>query len=68
MRLDDIRIPMRAVFPDSFLCIEINIDDAESFVVAETPLEVVEQRPEIITGDVHAFVIQSDTACKCCAT
>ena len=48
---DDLFVPERAVFGRAFLGLKIDVDDAEPLGVALAPLEVVDQRPDIVAVD-----------------
>ena len=48
---DDLFVPERAVFGGAFLGLKIDVDDAEPLGVALAPLEVVDQRPDIVAVD-----------------
>jgi len=64
MVADDASVPLRAVFPDALLRVEVDVENAEAFLITEAPFEVVHERPEIISGDVHAFVVQVGYGCE----
>src|SRR5579862_3208436 len=51
---DDPRVPVCRVFERSPLCLEIDVDQPESFLVALLPLEVVQNRPMKVAADVAA--------------
>ena len=48
---DDLFVPERAVFGGAFLGFKIDVDDAEPLGVALGPLEVVDQRPDVVAVD-----------------
>ena len=52
---DHLRVPAAAELGRASLRAEGDVDDAEPFLVALGPLEVVEQRPEEIATDVVAL-------------
>ena len=52
---DHLRVPSAAELRRALLGAERDVDDAEPFVVALGPLEVVEQRPDEIAADVVAL-------------
>ena len=51
---DEPLIPARAVLRRAALAVEVDVDQAEPPAVAEAPLVVVEQRPDVVAGQRHA--------------
>lgn len=54
----DTSIPLRAIFPDTLLCLKVDIEDSEALLVSEAPFEVIHERPEVVALNVHAFIVQ----------
>src|SRR5690348_15170653 len=48
-------VPERTPLRDAPLGRVVDVDDPEPLVVAPFPLEVVEQRPDVVAADVHAL-------------
>src|SRR5215831_6467429 len=52
---DQVAVPERAPLRDPALGRIVDVDDPEPLVVAPFPLEVVEQRPDVVAADVDAL-------------
>src|SRR5437868_4495533 len=55
-RLDQVAVPERAPLGDTPLRRVVDVDDSEALVVALLPLEVVEQRPDVVAAEVDALL------------
>src|SRR3954449_8135490 len=52
---DHVRVPTRGVLRGAPLVVDVDVDQAESLLVAPCPLEVVQQRPHVVPADVDAL-------------
>src|SRR5262245_16035133 len=56
---DQVAVPERAALRDPPLRRVVDVDDPEPLVVAPLPLEVVEQRPDVVAANVHALRLRA---------
>ena len=56
-----VRIPFTRIFHGALLCFIIHTNDSEAFGESMSPLEVIEQRPDKISTNIHT-ILHSETS------
>ncbi len=62
---DELGVPVRRILPGPLQRVEIHADDAEAAVVAEGPVEVVQQRPDEMARTSTPASKAAPTASRC---